>query len=218
VADIQELQESKPDDSMVKLEDLKKLTPEERIRKLKELEQEKRNEIDEARKLITESENEIGREEEIKREIPIPQVKAISIDQLFSKEEKQIFGTKRFADEEENGAEEAEQARLEETVKKAEIKKGLTEEDEEYITKQVEKPTTEFYGRVQDVYKQAKNEIAYEGQMSDETRDQIMHVYVEQKERERRDREGVYNVPAAMEEQFNTAKQLVQNLVDWYRR
>lgn len=202
----------------MKIDQLKKLSPEERIRILKELEQEKKSEIEEARKLITESEQEIGREEEIKREIPIPQVKAVNIEQLFSKAEKQVFATKRFA-REENVEEAQEEARLEETVKEAVAKGRLAkEEEQEYVIRGLERPTAEFYGAVQNVYQQAKQELTGRGEISDETREQIMNLYQEQKARERADIEGVYNIPAAMEEKFNIAKQLVHNLVDWYRR
>ncbi len=80
------------------LSDIKKLPPEERLKKLKELEAERKKEIEEARKLAAESEHEIALEE-IKRDIPIPQLTAVDVDTLFTQEEKDIFKSKRFTGE-----------------------------------------------------------------------------------------------------------------------
>jgi hypothetical protein len=104
------------------LEDLKKLSPRERVARLKQIEKENQEEIEKARKMIGESEREIEIEEEM-REIPIPQVKAVDIDSLFGQEEKQVFRMKRFVSspEEQTSAEEQtessqEEKALEQTV------------------------------------------------------------------------------------------------------
>lgn len=80
---------------MASIDDLKNLSPEERIRKLKELEEERKREIEEAETLIGESERELGEIEE-KKNLPIDQLKATNIEQLFTREEKRMFATKRF--------------------------------------------------------------------------------------------------------------------------
>jgi hypothetical protein len=77
------------------IDDLKKLSPKERLSKLKELEKKNKDEIELARKLMSESEREIQIEEEMK-EIPIPEIKAVDIDELFSPDAKQIFMAKRL--------------------------------------------------------------------------------------------------------------------------
>ncbi len=80
------------------LAEIKKLPPEERLKKLKELEEERKKEIEEARKLAAESEHEIVLEE-IKRDIPLPQLTSVDTDSLFTQEEREMFKTKRFAGE-----------------------------------------------------------------------------------------------------------------------
>ncbi|MDO8642040.1 MAG: hypothetical protein Q7R76_00410 [Candidatus Woesearchaeota archaeon] len=80
------------------LSDIKKLPPEERLKKLKELETERKKEIEEARKLVAQSEHEIALEE-IKRDIPIPQMTSVDVGMLFSPEEKELFKSKRFTGE-----------------------------------------------------------------------------------------------------------------------
>jgi hypothetical protein len=76
-------------------DELKNLSPAERIKKLKELEEGKKKEIEEAETLISESMREIGEANE-KKDMPIPQLKAGDIGQLLTAEEKSMFATKRF--------------------------------------------------------------------------------------------------------------------------
>jgi hypothetical protein len=80
---------------MPDIEELKKLSPEERIKKLKEIEENRKKEIEEAETLISESMRELDDEQE-KKEIPIPQLKADDISSLLTVEEKRMFATKRF--------------------------------------------------------------------------------------------------------------------------
>jgi hypothetical protein len=87
---------------MSELEEIKKLPPEERIKRLKEVEEQRRKEIEEAEGLITDSMREIG---EATAKIPLKQVKAGDISQLMTAEEKGIFKTARF----QNGKQPAEE-------------------------------------------------------------------------------------------------------------
>jgi hypothetical protein len=82
-----------------KLEELKKLSPEERIKRLKELQEADKKEIEEAQQLIRESQEQAEHEEELKRQIPIPQLKSIDIESLFTPEEKELFKVKRYVKE-----------------------------------------------------------------------------------------------------------------------
>lgn len=83
----------------VDIDELKKMSPERRLHALRELEEKSRKEIEEARKLMAESEREIEVKEELERDMPIPQLAAVDIDSLFSPEEKDIFRMKRFSGE-----------------------------------------------------------------------------------------------------------------------
>lgn len=67
-------------------EELKKLTPDERIKKLKKIEEENRKEIEKAGELIQKTEAEITREN-IAESIKIPETKTIDIEDLFRKEQ-----------------------------------------------------------------------------------------------------------------------------------
>src|SRR3989338_5143179 len=80
---------------MTEFDDAKKLPPEERIRKLKELEQARKREIEEAEALIRDSMREIN---ETAEKVPLRQVTAADISQLTTEEEKRVFKTARFMD------------------------------------------------------------------------------------------------------------------------
>ena len=82
-------------------EDIKKLrtlNPEERIKKLKEIEEQDKKEIKEVNKLIEESKAEIVEGVNTMRTMPIPQLKSVDVSTLFGKqsEEERIFSTLRF--------------------------------------------------------------------------------------------------------------------------
>lgn len=89
------------------LDELKNLSPQDRILKLKDINEKKKKEMDEQKKeieqaqeMIKQSEGEIEEEDKIIRRIPIPQIKALDIDTLFGgPEAKAVFKTLRFYDE-----------------------------------------------------------------------------------------------------------------------
>ena len=67
---------------MAKKDDLKDLPPEERIKKLKEIEKEKKKEIEEAHKLLRESEDELTEKHNLKQRIPIPEIAKEELEEL----------------------------------------------------------------------------------------------------------------------------------------
>ncbi|MBD3310086.1 hypothetical protein GF351_02610 [Candidatus Woesearchaeota archaeon] len=150
-------------------DELTELSPEERIRKLKEIEDKNKAEIEKAEELIKESKQEIKREHEKLEKIPIPQLKAVDVDSLFSAEEKQIFETKRFARTRRPAGVQGQkpgkdgQKRLEEMAREAPV---LSEEQinaqKEYFSKQ---PTKVLYETVAGIYNEVK---AQEREMTEE--------------------------------------------------
>lgn len=78
------------------IDKLKGLSPEERIKRLKELEQKRKKEIESAQKLIKQTEIEIEEKSKEKQQLPIPQLKSEDLASLTSKEEKEIFKIKRY--------------------------------------------------------------------------------------------------------------------------
>ncbi len=82
------------DKAPVTVQDLKKLTPQERIKRLKDLEEARKKEIEEAEQLISESEKEL--EDEERKRIPIPEAKATELSTLETIEGKQLVATHHF--------------------------------------------------------------------------------------------------------------------------
>lgn len=81
-------------------EELKKLIPDERIKKLKELEAESRKEIEEAGKIIKETEATLTREK-IAESVKIPETKPIDLDSLFEEQKSLETTVKQEAPKEE---------------------------------------------------------------------------------------------------------------------
>ena len=111
---------------MSDIEEIRKLEPEERIRRLKEVEEGRKKEIEEAETLIRDSMLELEDTAE-KKYAPIRQVKAHDISQLLTAEEKRMFRTARFAGDSETSVRESErQPNLEEVA--AEEMPGKTQQ------------------------------------------------------------------------------------------
>ena len=83
-----------------KFEELKKLPPEERIKRLKELQEQDKKEIEEAAELMKKSQNEADANAEELRRVPIPQFKAVDLDSLFTEDEKDAVSVSRYLDAE----------------------------------------------------------------------------------------------------------------------
>jgi membrane protein involved in colicin uptake len=100
------------------IEELRKLSPQERIRKLKEIEEKRKKEIEEAETLIRESELEIGEHEEFRRKVPIDEVRATDISTLdtASEDARRIWKTSRHMGLETAAAETSTTSPLERTA------------------------------------------------------------------------------------------------------
>ncbi len=90
-------------EALKSVDDIKKLSPAERIKRLKELEEARKKEIEEAEQLIRETALEMAEAEE-KRHIPIPEARATDLSTLDTAEEKQIVSTHHFLATAEAGA------------------------------------------------------------------------------------------------------------------
>ena len=139
--------------------ELKKLSPKERIKKLKELQEKNKEEIEEAQKLLKEAEEQAEVEEELK-EIPIPQLKAVDIGALFSPEERELFKAKRFVTEKPK-AEEAgeEKGELEAIAERApRLPPEAEQQHIQYVRQLSQTPTEQLYNRAKELYTEFKTQ------------------------------------------------------------
>ncbi|MBI2133379.1 hypothetical protein HYU11_01715 [Candidatus Woesearchaeota archaeon] len=104
------------------------MSPAERIKRLRELEEQKKKEIEEAELLLKQAINEEKDEEEQKKQMPTPYLKAENPDQLESIEAKVLWAAKRGVTFPEKKEEERSHATtheaLEESVQSAEARAG----------------------------------------------------------------------------------------------
>ncbi|HII89041.1 TPA: hypothetical protein HA253_05600, partial [Candidatus Woesearchaeota archaeon] len=126
------------DDLINEIEDLKKLSPEERIEKLKKIQEKKQKEIEEARKLLAESVDEFEEETEQKSKIPIDQLKVDTAEMLLTLEDREMFTMKRFLSERELKDREGDQKRILRDRDIQELEKMLQKERIEAKEQQVE--------------------------------------------------------------------------------
>lgn len=153
------------------IEDLKKLSPTERIKKLKELQEKDKKEIEEAQKLISQSQEEEAREKELEK-IPIPQVKAINIEDLFSSEEKELFKEKRQVSKAKEVQEIPKKEELEEIAETAPRTPERSPQEQAHIEYLSQKPAAELQERMADIYQDVKDT----GYMSNEQKQEISQI------------------------------------------
>jgi len=204
---------------VTKLNEIKKLSPEERIKRLKKIEEENKKEIDEAEKIINDSIREIDFKEKIK-DLPIPQIKAVDIESLFSPEEKEVFAAKRYKDlVVRHVEEETAEIPLEETVKQEEPK-ATKEELAAHIQYQVltddlrREPTENVVQELGDIYHQAKEGTGITGEQM--TRAYAANVVA--RERQQEIESGTYGrIDEQVSNQLNIARQIFKSIQDKYK-
>ena len=80
---------------MAELSNFNKLPPEDRIKRLKEMEEERKKEIEEMERAIDDSEKELQLEEQVRQKVPVTQLRAADVSELQSDEERQLFAAHR---------------------------------------------------------------------------------------------------------------------------
>jgi hypothetical protein len=193
------------------LDDVKKLSVEERIKKLREIEQKNKDEIKKAHELLMLSEEELEEKEKEKAQTPVPQMKAVDIGELFTEEERQLFRAKRF-DEKKPAKKEA----LEETVFSEE--KKLTPEQieaaqQQYRTQLSKEPVGELYNKMKNIYQN----IQASGAVSPEHVNQINNIeYAIDKKKEDIEK-GEYNPSEYVANKLVAVQQIGEDLKKKYR-
>lgn len=194
---------------MAEIEDMKKLPPEERIKRLRELAEKDKKEIEEAQKLIKESELEAEDERERKLQIPIAQLKATDMTGLVSEEEKQMFKTKRYVTEQKQVLveEEAPAVTLEEKVEKE--KPQLTEEQLHAQKDYIRKLTAD---KIEDraEYLRQVTEQGYDLNPGQEQ--EVYNMMNEAKNRQRDIARGVYKGDAEAANMLDNAENILKKL------
>lgn len=224
-------------------EELKNLPPEERIKRLKELEEKKKKEIEEAQKLIRDSEVEITEKRKFKDKVPLPQVASLDLHNL-TREEKDVVlraqGKRYIKKSEEEGTTKSEEKRkknnrsVEEVLEAAEKKdksleetlggagvggKSYTEEAEfqranaDYVARMAQKPMASLYQEAANI----NREVEEKGYINREEEQRIAYLS-SAVERKLEDVEsGRYTLSEQAALAVNATKQLSEKLRAMYR-
>jgi len=144
---------------MATIDDLKKLSPKERIQKLKDLQDKNKQEIEQAQKMLSQAVDEAVVEDEL-RDIPVPQLKVEDIDALFSPEERELFKAKRFiSDKKKEDIEEENEIDLEDIAAAAPPSSPAAEQQHiEYIQNLSKQPADALMDRASNIYEQFKEQ------------------------------------------------------------
>lgn len=137
----------------MEIDELKKLSPKERIAKLKELQKKNKEAIEKATKLLTRAEEESEQEDRL-RDISIPQLESVDIESLFTQEERELFKTKRF---EEIKIEEVKEPKREKGLESiAEEAPRLSQEEQQhqidYMQQAAQRSTQQRYDAAKEIY------------------------------------------------------------------
>src|SRR3989338_1851744 len=205
------------------IESIKKLPPEVRIKKLKEIEAKRKKEIEDAIKLEQQTQEEMDETEKKLREIPIPQMTAFDVSQLFTREEKEIFRTKRFQGPETKLEEEdavnmvkkkaGEISELEETIWEAPSRKFESEEFQAVYKSQISQlsktPAEELYSNAKGMYDKFKET----GYLNNDEMKQFGVVKYAMEEKERAIESGFYKVAEdRVEEMVDVTKRMMKGM------
>ena len=204
---------------VTKLNGIKKLSPEERIKRLKKIEEENKKEINEAEKIIKDSIREIDVKEKIK-DLPIPQIKAVNIESLFSPEEKEVFAAKRYKDlVVRHVEEETAEIPLEETVKQEEPR-ATKEELAVHIQYHVladelrREPTENVVQELENIYHQVREGTGITGEQM--TRAYAANIVA--RERQENIERGTYGrLDEQVSNQLDIARQIFKSIQDKYK-
>lgn len=204
------------------IEDVKKLSPEERIRKLREIAKRDEEEIRKAHDMIKASEGELEEQEKSKKQIPIPQLKSVDVGTLFGRgtQEDLMFKTKRFKGtirgevEEEEGAV-VEGGELEEAVAKETPTQAAREEAarQQYMQQLVRAPTQQLSERMMNIYEGAMDK----GYVSKAEMQEVSAINYAIGEKKEDIKAGNYTADQKVQEEILVSGNIMKALKDSYK-
>ena len=164
-------------------EDISSFPPEERIKKLKELEKKRKKEITEAQKIIKDSEQELNEQRKWKEKVPIPQVARTLFKDLSAEEKEIIEAHKGIKGEPEEGVEEILAGEISgeslEEIASKQVEIPLEVRESEYVAILSERPMGDIYGEMKNI----REDVEGKGYISreEERRIEYLASAVEQK-------------------------------------
>ena len=172
---------------------------------------------------IKESETELEEDEKSKRQMPIPQLKAVDVGALFGKgtQEETLFKAKRFKDTErkeeiEGVVEEAPQegTQLERTIAVERPSEAARQEAEkQYLAQLSRQPAEQLYSRMRDIYSQVQEA----GYVSPDMMQEAVNISYAMQEKQADMQEGGYAGGDRVQEEIMASGNIIKALKDRYK-
>lgn len=208
-------------------DEIKKLPPEERIKKLKELEEKRKKEIEEAHQIIRQSEDEIKERRKWAEKVPIPQVASEDFKSL-SAEEKEIVRTHRgIKDKDRKGFEEEVEESARKRKKESELEEITREQarqqpanereallQSQYLTQLSQQPARDIYQEMMQISQRVEDK----GYISREEERRIEYLNTAMEKKMEDIESGRYSFTSAVGEMASTARSVAEKMRDLYRR
>lgn len=210
------------DDIVSKLKELRNLPPEERLKRLKEIEERNKKEIEEAHRLMQESENEIASDDLEKEQTPIPQLKATDIDSLVGEEEKRIFATKRQVSSRRKDDDEQKPAlKIDKGLEDAldhgpRLNASQREETKMYQVRLATMPARDVYSMAGSLMQEVKQQLDERGYLSEQQRREF-EVRAASFMYDAREREQMYKGNERTAELIDKTTNLSKNIMQYIR-
>jgi len=204
-------------------EDLAGLSPEEKIKKLKEIKEEKKKEIAEAQELLKESESELSAKEDFKTKVPIPEIAKEDVS-TASEEEKEILKTHKGLSKKENEVadggkaskktNETSEESLEEIAfrEKVELHPDLMQS--EYAAKLSQEPMEALHREIKDIYQSVEEK----GYVSPEQERKIEYLSAATEKKLEDIQSGEYSLTEEVAKAAMLTKSIGSSLIDSYKR
>jgi len=187
------------------LESLKDLSPKERIKRLEEIKKRREKEIDDATKLLSESEVEMHEREDI----PIDQMRADTSGALAGETERELFRMKRFT-----GEETTKEEKLEDTVFREAPNMSEGAAQSQYVKELSMAPVQQLYTAIKGIQE------AYQttGMLTDSQRSDLYSLGKAIEDKTEAIKSGEYNPSEYIRNEVDVGASIISKLMRDYER
>ncbi|MBI2136125.1 hypothetical protein HYU06_03570 [Candidatus Woesearchaeota archaeon] len=212
------------------LEDLKNLSPDERIKRLKEIQERRKKEIEEAQGLMSLTEEEIKQREREREQLPIPQLKSDTFENLLGETDREMFRMKRFTNEKitasddkrttgtATAGQQLEELPLEETLRRDAPQLSADQraamERDQYVKELSMVPTPQLYNTIKSIQENYKTT----GILTGAEREQLYSLNKAMDEKADAIRAGEYNPSEYIMKEVDAGSNIINKLMRDYER
>ncbi len=212
------------------LEDLKNLSPDEKIKRLKEIQERRKREIEEAQELMSLTEEELKQTEKEREQIPIPQLKSDTFENLLGETDREMFRMKRFTIEKSTISDDKktsgtsttdqllEEVPLEETLRRNAPQLSTDQraamERNQYVKELSMVPTPQLYNAIKSIQENYKTT----GILTGAEREQLYSLNKAMDEKADAIRAGEYNPSEYIMREVDAGSNIINKLMKDYER